>query len=165
MAAGDPIPYQLSSLMEAKDLVGSFELVSWYDADETTPFGADAVGFLQYGADGTMSAHLMKSGRPAVGFPPRKLREARRALTRPWSIPFHLDVLKALGRYVNASANYVGYAGTYEVRGNQVIHHVKLSLIPDWVDTELVRELSFDRGLLRLETPEGDVLTWRRWMS
>jgi len=30
---------------------------------------------------------------------------------KPWTIPFHLDVLKALGRYVNASANYVAYSG------------------------------------------------------
>jgi len=165
MAAGATLAFRLSAPMEAKDLIGSFELVSWYAADGTMPFGADAVGFLHYGADGMMSAHLMKNDRPAIGLEARKLREARRALVRPWLIPFHLEVLKGFGRYVKATANYVGYAGTYEVRGNQVVHHVKLSLVPDWVGTTLVRELSINRGLLELKTPEGDVLTWRRLAS
>lgn len=147
--------------MEAADLVGSFELVSWGRADGVEPFGGGVVGALHYGSDGTMGAHLMKTGRAAIGFPPRELRRARSVLMKPWTIPFHLDVLKALGRYINASANYVAYSGTYEVRGGHVIHHVELSLIPDWVGTDLAREFSFDRGLLTLKTPEGDALVWR----
>ena len=162
MAAGATLAFRLSAPMEAKDLIGSFELVSWYAGDGTMPFGADAVGFLHYGADGMMSADLMRNDRAAIGLEARKLREARRVLVRPWLIPFHFEVLKGFGRYVNASANYVGYAGTYEVRGNQLIHDVKLSLVPDWVGTKLVREASIDGGLLILKTPEGDVLTWRR---
>ncbi len=148
--------------MEAADLVGSFELVSWSRADGVEPFGGGAVGCLHYGDDGTMGAHVMKAGRAPIGIPPRELLKARSVLMKPWTIPFHLDVLKALGRYVNASANYVAYSGTYEVQGGQVIHHVELSLIPDWVGTDLVRDFSIDQGLLTLRTPEGDALVWRR---
>jgi hypothetical protein len=43
--------------------------------------------------------------------------------------------------------------------------NVKLSLVPDWVGTELVRDVSFERGLLTLRTPEGDLLVWRRGAS
>lgn len=148
--------------MEASDLIGSFELVSWRRGDGTEPFGSGAVGFLHYGADGIMSAHLMKSGRHALGIPVRELQKARQVVMRPWTIPFHWDVMKALGRYINASANYVAYAGTYEVGGRRVTHHVEVSLIPDWVGTDLVREAGFERGLLTLRTPEGDFLVWRR---
>jgi len=59
--------------MEAADLVGSFELVSWSRADGVEPFGGGVVGCLHYGDDGTMGAHLMKAGRAPIGFPPREL--------------------------------------------------------------------------------------------
>ena len=148
--------------MKAEDLVGSFDLVSWTSADGSEPFGGASVGFLHYGADGTMSAQLMKSGREPLGFPPRELRNAREVLLKPWTIPFHLDVMKAVGRYMNASANYVAYAGTFEVKGDQVIHHVQISLIPDWVGTDLVRQAKLDGDLLTLRLPEDEDLVWRR---
>ena len=150
--------------MKPEDLWGSYELVSWHRRDRE-PFGGGTLGYLHYAEDGTMSASLMKPDRPAIGFSPEQLRKARKVLLRPWTIPGHLPVLKAVGRYLQASANFVAYSGTYELRGNQVIHHVELSLIPDWVGTDLVREISIVGDLVTLKTPEGDTLVWRRRSS
>ncbi len=42
---------------------------------------------------------------------------------------------------------FVAYAGRYSFRGDRVIHHVELSLFPNWVGTDQQRwvELAGDR--------------------
>ena len=42
-----------------------------------------------------------------------------------------------------AYAAYTSYAGTYVVRGAQVVHRVELSLFPNWIGGEQARTYEF----------------------
>jgi Lipocalin-like domain len=65
---------------------------------------------------------------------------------------------------------YVAYAGRYSFHGDRVIHHVELSLFPNWVGTDQQRsvELSGDRlilsasPLLLAGTQQVPRLVWER---
>ena len=70
-----------------------------------------------------------------------------------------------------AAAGYLAYAGTYEVRGEVVNHHVEVSLFPNWVGGVQQRLISWEDGDLVLrsigtETRDGKTavnrLQWRR---
>lgn len=52
-----------------------------------------------------------------------------------------------------AYSTYLAYYGTYEVSGEQVIHHLDGSLFPNWSGEEQVRDLSCEDGDLVLRTP------------
>jgi hypothetical protein len=62
-----------------------------------------------------MSASLMSHGRPAA--PTRTLSAAP------------IDIRAA------AAAGYLTYAGSYSMDGDDVLHHIELSLMPNWVGT------------------------------
>jgi hypothetical protein len=115
--------------------VGTWRLVSYEsrtaDGRVRYPFGRDAQGYLTYAAEGFMSVAIMGTHRPhfrmandfAEGTPEEQLV---------------------------AGKQYLSYAGTYEVReGGVLLHHVEVSLFPNWVGG--VQE--------RLYTLEGDRLT------
>jgi len=70
-----------------------------------------------------MIASLMKTDRDAIGT--RSFAEA-----------------KALER-ASAAAGYLSYAGSFEVIGSQVHHHVELSLFPDWVGGTQIRNIEW----------------------
>lgn len=123
------------------------------------PFGADPVGYLQYGADGRMSATLARRNRPPLSQPPGA---DWRGDTAEWA---------------EAAMSYVAYTGRYDVAGNRVSHFVDASLYPNWTGTMLVRWASLveDEGETRLllVTAPPDVddngalvshLLWRRWV-
>jgi hypothetical protein len=84
-----------------------------------------------------MSATLMSVGRPAA--PTRTLSAAP------------VDIRAA------AAAGYLSYAGSYSMDGADVLHHIELSLMPNWVDTterRLVEWVPSDNNLdLILSTP------------
>ncbi len=139
--------------MEA--LVGTYRLVDWvFTLDGVMPrhpFGADARGLLTYTADGRMWAALMRAGRPMLGT--GSLLEA----------PPHDQAA--------AAAGYLSYAGSYRVEGREVVHHVEMSLFPDWIGEDQRRGFRFDKEDLVLTTPETitsdgkrakNVLRWRR---
>jgi Lipocalin-like domain len=48
---------------------------------------------------------------------------------------------------VHAAETYVTYCGRYDFRGNTVVHHVELSLFPNWVgvDQERLVEIAGNR--------------------
>jgi hypothetical protein len=50
-----------------------------------------------------------------------------------------------------AAESYISYCGRYEFRGDSVIHHVELSLFPNWsgVHQERLVEVTGDRLTLR----------------
>lgn len=77
------------------------------------PFGGEAEGLLTYTDDGRMWATLMRSNRPALS-----------ATT--------LAAATATERAA-AAAGYLSYAGSYSDLGVRVIHHVEVSLLPNWV--------------------------------
>ena len=121
--------------MDRHDLVGSWKLVDWTvrmnGGREVRPFGGKAVGVITYTDEGRMVATLMKEDRPEIGT--RSFNEA-----------------KAMDR-ASAAAGYLSYAGTYEVEGEMVLHHVELSLFPDWVGGTQVRHIDW------IENEDGTV--------
>ncbi|HUF31862.1 MAG TPA: lipocalin-like domain-containing protein [Acidimicrobiales bacterium] len=111
----------------AGELVGAWTLTRWdYTVDGEPrgfPLGEDAEGQIIYSPEGHMSAILMQAQRPAFDQP-----------------QFHQGTPEQ--REV-AALTYVSYGGTYELRGDVVVHHVAYALFPDWIGTDLVREVSW----------------------
>jgi hypothetical protein len=52
-----------------------------------------------------------------------------------------------------AADTYISYCGRYEVQRDTVIHHIELSLFPNWVGVDQKRALQFDGNRLLLSTP------------
>ena len=52
-----------------------------------------------------------------------------------------------------AFKTFIAYAGRYTLDGDKVIHHVEISSIQDWVDTDLVRSVKFEGERIVLATP------------
>jgi len=132
-----------------KDLVGSWRLVDWTVAvgdRSRRPWGGKAKGLLTYTDDGRMWAALMATDRPEM--PTRTLSAAPPSMRAA------------------AASGFVTYAGSYTIDGEDVIHHVEISLLPnyvgnkerrhvDWVETEN----GFD---LELTTPPTDTDAGRK---
>lgn len=121
-------------------LEGTWHLVEWDctldDQYLSHPFGRGAQGMLQYTADGHMAAILMRPERPLFAKPNLASGTAEEKIA--------------------AVNGYVSYAGTYRVEADMVIHTVEFSLLPNWIGTELVREISWtndDPAQLILTTP------------
>ncbi|MCX5849032.1 MAG: lipocalin-like domain-containing protein [Deltaproteobacteria bacterium] len=126
------------------------------------PFDDHPFGYISYMPDGFMHAILMKSGRSLIGVPPEDLSDAARAkrLFMSWRY------IKAGIRYIKAMTSFLSYCGTYEIRGNTVVHHVKAAMVPDWIGTDLTREFVFSGDTLTLTAHDdaGNVmdLVWER---
>ena len=121
----------MNEVHAADALVGAWRLVSWQnqaaDGQVTYPMGTDAMGYLLYGADGRFSVTISRKGR------------ARFAAS---------DLLSGTAEEkARALEGFVAYAGRYTFHGDRVIHHVELSLFPNWVGTDQERwvELAEDR--------------------
>jgi hypothetical protein len=120
--------------MTSNPLVGTWRLISWEnrsaDGQISYPLGEHAVGYIMYNQDGYMSVAIMRPDRAkfAAGdlFGGSTEEKARAADT------------------------YVSYCGPYEFRGDTVVHHVELSLFPNWVGgaQERLVELTGDRLVL-----------------
>jgi hypothetical protein len=149
-AAGDPAL--------AARLVGAWVLETYEaeDPDGTVrePFGPAPLGLLVYGADGRMAVQAMDLRRP------RWERHASEAERRA---------------QITAGADgYIAYAGRYEVEAGggppTVVHHVEISLVPNWVGRAQRRQAVLDSDRLRLTAESIEVagrttiprLTWRR---
>jgi lipocalin-like protein len=118
--------------VQARDaLVGAWRLVSWEnraaDGQITYPMGADALGYLLYTADGRFSVTISRRGR--AGFAAGDLLSG------------------TTEEQARAVEGFVAYAGRYSFHGDRVIHHVELSLFPNWIGTDQERwvELAEDR--------------------
>lgn len=122
--------------MKKDDLVGTWRLVAYEVRSEggevSQPFGTDTLGYLLYGADGHMSATVMRPGRPTFGAG---------------------DLLGGTTEEkVKAAEGYISYCGTYRVAGDRVVHHVELSLFPNWIGGDQERLVSLERDRLTLST-------------
>jgi hypothetical protein len=120
------------------NLIGSWKLINWsvemQGGRVVKPFRGRATGILTYTDEGRMVASLMKIDREPIGT--RSFAEA-----------------KALER-ASAAAGYLSYAGTYEIIGDEVYHHVDLSLFPDWVGGTQIRHIEWitnEDGTIDLE--------------
>lgn len=117
--------------------VGAWRLISCELRNATGqvgyPMGKDAQGYIMYSREGYISVAFMSTGRT----------------------PFASEDLRA-GRVeekVQAFDAYFSYCGRYEVRGETVIHHIEVSLFPNWIGKSQERRYRFDRNQLILSAP------------
>lgn len=110
-------------------LVGTWRLVEWtatIDGRQASPFGGGNTGLITYTEDGRMWGTLMRLDRDNVDAP--TLASA---------------TVKERAR---AAAGYLNYAGTYRVEPGKVVHVVELSLYPNWLGGEQVRDVEWMDG-------------------
>ncbi len=123
------------------------------------PFGTQLRGQLVYSAptsdslQGHMTVHIMKLAR------------------KPWIAP---DPFSGTAEErASAAASYIAYAGRFTLYPDRVVHHVELSLFPNWVGPQgealdQVRYWSFEGDILSLRTPpiptgENEFVGTLRW--
>jgi Lipocalin-like domain len=132
-------------------LIGAWELETFTidtPGAERPRFGPHPAGYLLYTPSGRMAAVLMAAHRDKL--------EAPNGGT---SSRAELD--ESLG-------NFLSYAGTYEVRGNHVFHHVEVSVFTNLVGTTLERAFVLDGDTLTIRTLPPEIwgtsnrLTWKR---
>jgi hypothetical protein len=123
--------------MTYNPLIGTWRLLSWenrsvVDGQVSYPLGRDAVGYIMYNEDGYMFVAIMG---------PNRLR-------------FAADDLLSATKEEEAQAEetYVSYCGRYEFKGETVIHHVELSLFPNWVGADQERLVELRGNRLTLST-------------
>ena len=117
-------------------LVGTWKLVSWEtrrtDGEVSYPYGKDAIGCITYTADGYMFVNIMRAGR----------------------VPFSAgDILKGTPEEkAGAVEGYFSYSGRYTFEGDRVLHHVTMSLFPNWIGGDQVRNVELNGNRLTLST-------------
>ena len=138
--------------MAAEGLAGRWRLLSWpartAAGDVTYPFGERPQGSVVYtGWVDERRSRLRGSRGPGHR---RCRRRQRRGARRAFS-------------------TYLSYCGTYEVEGDVVVHHIEMSLFPNWVGGEQRRQFEPSDDKLVLRTPPletgGDVIVNEfRWI-
>ncbi|MCV7125096.1 hypothetical protein AWC15_05600 [Mycobacterium lacus] len=139
--------------MLSDEIAGTWQLVSYTAQSDRGgpviyPLGADAVGLIMYTLDGYMSAQLMRPNRSA-----------------------HVHPCTAGTNEAATAADYLAYAGPYRVdeATGVVYHDVAVSLLPNWVNTTQLRNVTLDNDRLTLvaDVPAGRAtiratLVWAR---
>lgn len=150
----------------ASDFHGTWRLLTMHtrfpDGRVAALYGERPLGFITYTADGHMHAILMDPKRPALGMEVEELGRRRGVRRAAWL----LGNLPMIARTANAAFRAAAYSGSWEIRGNEVVHHVLASVLPDWIGTDLVRAYRFDGQQLILtahyEDGEHIELQWER---
>ena len=123
--------------MTPNPLIGTWRLISWenrsIDGRQINyPVGKDAVGYIMYNPEGYMSVTIMR---------PNRMKFASGDLLGG-----------STEEKVQAASSYVSYCGRYEFQGDKVIHHVELSLFPNWVGVDQARLVELRGNRLTLST-------------
>ena len=133
----------------ASALIGTWRLERWEIVYEDgrpaeCPLGEDAVGLLMYTDDGHVSASLARAGRAPI------------------------DATDASSK-TRAFDAYFGYAGRYEVRNGDVVHHITVALDPALTGVATARKVSLAGERLTLSgpdfaaaSPRSHRIVWRR---
>jgi hypothetical protein len=116
-------------------VLGTWKLVSVTRRDLATGetgdfFGPNPQGYIHYGDDGRMMVVIVRAGRP-----------------KPADTNLTADDARALMKSV------VSYAGTWEIQGNEMTHHVDISWNESWSGTAQKRLFRFEGDRLHLDTP------------
>jgi len=123
--------------MSTNPFVGTWRLISnetKNDSGEVShPFGRDATGYVIYNEDGYVTFTIMGPNRSR--FASADMRAGS------------LEDKRA------AFDTYFAYLGTYEVKGDKIVHHVELSLFPNWTGGDQERFFEFSGDQLILRTP------------
>lgn len=148
-AASSVAPASAASL----PVIGAWKLVS-FDVDEGKSterprFGPEPAGYLMYTENERMAAVLMGTHRPKLN-PPQSLGAP------------------ASGQCIESVADFLAYAGRYEIKGDRVFHHVEVCVFTNLVGTTLERQFNIAGDTLTIRTvpPEiwgsSNVLVWKR---
>lgn len=137
--------------MGKEKLVGCWTLeaassISSAGERDDTPYGVGPSGFLTYGDDDRMTALISYGGR------------------KP------LSPISSSPEQAEAFKTFFAYAGRYTLTENQLVHHVEISSIQNYVNRDLARTIRFEGNCIILITPPSLVngkiqtieLTWRR---
>ncbi len=123
--------------MSQESIVGAWRLISFHgrsaNGDLRPALGENAQGLLVYTAQGCMIAILSEFGRPPFRSPDFRGGTPDEALA--------------------AVNSYISYSGRYTVDGNTVTHRVEMSLFPNWIGQDQVRNLKISEDQLTLTTP------------
>jgi len=112
--------------------VGTWRLASASSSTDKAVFGQNPTGFLTYTPEGRMSALVAYAGRPLLS---------------------NSDILAASAEERDqAFSTFFAYAGPYTFTGDQVIHHVEIASIQNWVNEDLTRNVTFEGDRLILRT-------------
>ena len=104
-------------------LLKEYTMVKEDGSHYSYPYGEDVTGTIIYTKEGRMTALLMDPHRPKFNIP-NKFKGTQ-------------EELKA------AIRRYTSYSGKFSVLEKEVVHHVDMSLFPNWVGTDLVRRFEF----------------------
>ena len=157
-----------NSIVSKDTLVGIWKLVELKSIDKeqkiSYPYGQNPGGQIIYTQEGYMSASIMMSNRLNLELSLEEIQNAKNVskLKLITNIP---KFIKATLRYFQAAKNYTSYSGKYEIRDNKVIHHVEVSLIPDWIGVDLERTFELSEDILVLTASSMDnnlCITWQR---
>jgi hypothetical protein len=123
-----------SSADDRDKLLGTWKLLSAVSqnlatGEKTDIYKGPPLGFITYGADGRVMTIVVDSSRKKPAGPIATAAEA-----------------EALFRSMAA------YAGTYTIKGNQVIHRPDASWNESWTGTDQIRDYKFDGERLILAT-------------
>ena len=123
--------------MDKEKFTGAWKLISTdyqtEDGEVIYPFGEEVIGLLMYDGKRSMAAQVIKANRPdfASG-----------------------DWLKGTPEELkSAFEGFRSYFGTYDVRGDRVVHHIEVSFFPNWIGVDQDRVFEFDGNRLLLSTP------------
>ena len=123
--------------MEAKDIAGTWRLVSYSSKDENGnvgyPLGENAVGYIMYTSDGYMSASMSSNNRP------KRSSNDLTGGTRE--------------EKAGEAETYITYCGTYEFHKDRVIHNIEIALFPNRVGSSQIRYYKIKGSSIVLTTP------------
>ena len=134
--------------------VGTWRLISastlTAGGRDHAPYGAHPAGVLMYTQDGRMSVIVSHANRQPLSRGDR--------------------ISAPAGERGEAFATFLAYAGRYSLAGDQMIHHVEISSVENWVNTDLIRTITFEGDRIVLTTPPLSVggtlrttsLVWER---
>ena len=121
--------------VDFRDFVGAWRLVSVETRREDGEVHRRGrrTGYLLYSGDGHMSVAFMREGRPR--FTSGDIRGGTQE------------------EKVAAIDGYTSYCGRYEVDGGRVVHHIEVSLFPNWIGESQERAYELEGDRLTLSTP------------
>lgn len=115
------------------DLAGTWRLLAWESAGDDGvrfPMGEAPEGVLVYTADGTMITTIGRAERPPI--------DGGDLLAGP------------VEQRLDAMTTFIAYSGTFLVEGGDVVHHVTMSLFPNWVGSTQRRHVELSEDGRRL---------------
>lgn len=124
--------------MEAKDLIGTWRLVSFERVDSETGatdalMGPQPTGRLTYTSDGYMHAMMMPADRAQFASG---------------------DVFGTAEERLAAADHFVAYCGPFDIEGDTIYHSPDLSFFPNWAGTRMAREAKLEGNRLMLTSHE-----------